>query len=82
MIILQTFGDNNSSIFLRTDQLDGETDWKFRKPVPYFQNNAIIDNLEDYNINLIVDPPTKLIYEFTGVMEIKSNNNNSHNNMT
>ena len=36
MILLYTT-DKSKSIFLRTDQLDGETDWKLRKPVAITQ---------------------------------------------
>ena len=32
MILLQT-SDDSGSVFIRTDQLDGETDWKLRKAV-------------------------------------------------
>ena len=33
MLLLQTT-ESSQSIFIRTDQLDGETDWKLRKPLP------------------------------------------------
>jgi len=32
MILLHT-SDESGSVFIRTDQLDGETDWKLRKAV-------------------------------------------------
>ena len=27
--------ERNGSVFIRTDQLDGETDWKLRKAIPF-----------------------------------------------
>ena len=32
--------EKNGSVFIRTDQLDGETDWKLRKSVAVTQNQA------------------------------------------
>ncbi len=32
MILLQTESEENA-VFVKTDQLDGETDWKLRVPV-------------------------------------------------
>lgn len=32
--------EKNGSVFIRTDQLDGETDWKLRKAVSITQSNA------------------------------------------
>lgn len=34
MVLLKT-AEEQSSIFLRTDQLDGETDWKPKKAIPW-----------------------------------------------
>ena len=42
-IILQS---SNNQIFIKTDQLDGETDWKLRKPVKLIQQ--IYSNINDY----------------------------------
>lgn len=30
-------GDPSETVFVKTDQLDGETDWKLRNPIPYTQ---------------------------------------------
>lgn len=35
-ILLQT-SEESGACFLRTDQLDGETDWKLKIAIPYFQ---------------------------------------------
>ena len=55
MVILKTYdtGISSGSLFLRTDQLDGETDWKLRKSVPYIQNNFVLENLNDFNFYLV-----------------------------
>ena len=37
MVLLQTT-EKSGSVFIRTDQLDGETDWKLRKAVGITQN--------------------------------------------
>ncbi len=37
MVLLWT-SEPNGSCFIRTDQLDGETDWKLRTAVPVTQN--------------------------------------------
>jgi len=33
LVLLYT-SERSGSIFIRTDQLDGETDWKLRRPIP------------------------------------------------
>jgi phospholipid-translocating ATPase len=67
MILLYT-SDKSRSVFLRTDQLDGETDWKLRKPVGITQEMGdmlSIAALED-NAYVIAEPPNKQIYAFKG----------------
>jgi phospholipid-translocating ATPase len=39
MVLLRTTEASGGS-FIRTDQLDGETDWKLRRAVPYTQHLA------------------------------------------
>ena len=74
MIFLHTT-DKAKTIFLRTDQLDGETDWKLRKPIATTQELSDVKKLVNDDYYLIVDPPTKHIYSFKGVfvMQIGSN---------
>ena len=74
MVFLHTT-DKAKTIFLRTDQLDGETDWKLRKPVATTQALNDVRKLINDDYYLIVDPPTKHIYSFKGVfaMQIGSN---------
>ena len=71
MVLLKTFnesGDNHS--FIRTDQLDGETDWKLRKAPGLIQVMEINDimNLQGY---IEYQPPSKHIYNFEGVIEYR-----------
>ncbi|VDN49965.1 unnamed protein product [Dibothriocephalus latus] len=40
MILLWT-SEPNGACFIRTDQLDGETDWKLRNAVPVTQNLVV-----------------------------------------
>ena len=74
MVFLHT-SDKSKTIFLRTDQLDGETDWKLRKPVAITQELNDVKKLINEDYSLLVDPPTKHIYQFKGVfmMQVGSN---------
>jgi phospholipid-translocating ATPase len=45
MILLRTT-EESGSCFIRTDQLDGETDWKLRLAVPSLQRLATNDELQ------------------------------------
>lgn len=61
--------DEDGSIFIRTDQLDGETDWKLRRAVTATQNLPNEDALL-YAAGLIeAEPPKKEIYDFVGVYQ-------------
>ena len=57
--------EKTGSIFIRTDQLDGETDWKLRKAVPLTQktNPEMIFFINGYVKAL---PPNDKIYDFKG----------------
>lgn len=71
LLLLHT-SEPNGSVFLKTDQLDGETDWKVRKAVRYTQkyveekgNFVGIEN----NTKVTANPPIANIYQFEGVFE-------------
>lgn len=64
MILLQ-LSDDNGEAFLKTDQLDGETDWKLRIACSVTQPIADVYRLVNH-ILLIVGPPTKSIHSFDG----------------
>lgn len=65
LLLLRT-RDDSGSVFIKTDQLDGETDWKLRKAVSFFQslpNEASIWDVQGY---FNVEAPKKEIYDFAG----------------
>lgn len=69
MILLQT-SDDSGSVFIRTDQLDGETDWKLRKavaPTQRLRKHMIL--AEQTMWRAVVEAPHKDIYKFEGVFE-------------
>ncbi|EXJ72043.1 phospholipid-translocating ATPase [Cladophialophora psammophila CBS 110553] len=54
--------------FIRTDQLDGETDWKLRLPSPLSQNL----NLKDLQrLKVTAGAPDKRVNEFVGTLELQ-----------
>ena len=76
IIVLKTFNESeDSNTFIRTDQLDGETDWKLRKAPGITQklNDAQILELNGF-INY--EPPSKFIYNFEGFISIKNSEGN------
>ncbi|EKE42586.1 hypothetical protein ENUP19_0083G0009 [Entamoeba nuttalli] len=64
LVILQS-SDEDGSCFIKTDQLDGETDWKFRRCIKEFQG---LDHLSLENTIFCIDceAPQNAIYSFTG----------------
>ena len=72
IIVLKTFNESNDNqAFIRTDQLDGETDWKLRKAPGLTQEKT---EKEIVNLNGFIqyEPPSKLIYNFEGVIKFKN----------
>ena len=56
----------SGNVFIKTDQLDGETDWKLRKAIPFTQRQKeefLVHNDGDY---VLADPPNDQIYKFMG----------------
>ena len=85
MIVLKAYTDsevdNNDqsqstcgNLFIRTDQLDGETDWKLRKAPTLTQKLDSVERFLDLNGYIQCDAPSKSIYEFKGVLQIFSDN--------
>ena len=68
MIMLYTSEEATGSVFIRTDQLDGETDWKLRKSITATQREYTEKkNFSTHNHSYCkVEPPSALIYEFKG----------------
>ncbi|PGH00664.1 phospholipid-translocating ATPase [Blastomyces parvus] len=59
--------DGSSDTFIRTDQLDGETDWKLRLPSPLTQNLHLSDL---QRIRIIAGEPEKSVHSFVGTIEL------------
>lgn len=66
----RTASDSAGSIFIRTDQLDGETDWKLRRAVCLTQEMESDDNLLRSGGTLEIEHPRKEIYDFNGVFHL------------
>ena len=76
IIVLKTMneaGDNQA--FIRTDQLDGETDWKLRKAPGVTQNMEELELLTS-DAFAEYEPPSKLIYNFQGIIQCKAGGEN------
>ncbi|KAF8926298.1 putative aminophospholipid-translocase [Dissophora ornata] len=65
MILLRTT-EESGACFIRTDQLDGETDWKLRIAVPSCQALASDESLLDLNASVSTESPHKDIHSFAG----------------
>lgn len=70
MILLQS-GETNGESFIKTDQLDGETDWKLRIATPLTQNLSL-DTLK--NVSITASAPTKSIHSFMGRLNLDGAN--------
>lgn len=64
LILLRT-SETNNTCFMRTDQLDGETDWKLRYPAKGTRDLAS-DELATLRFNLECEAPSKAIDKFEG----------------
>ena len=72
LVVLKTFNEaKDNQAFIRTDQLDGETDWKLRK-APGITQNMDESKLFSSSLEYEYEPPSKLIYEFKGVVKCKT----------
>jgi len=68
MVLLSTT-EKSGSVFIRTDQLDGETDWKLRKAINYTQKVQPSSRLINVEGVIVANPPNNLIYDFKGYFE-------------
>jgi len=73
LILLYTT-DKTGSVFIRTDQLDGETDWKLRQPVNLIQSQ--VQNLHEIvnfrEATVYCEKATANIYDFAGLFKLDS----------
>ncbi|GAA6002729.1 aminophospholipid-translocating P4-type ATPase NEO1 [Rhodotorula paludigena] len=72
-ILLLRTSDPSGTCFVRTDQLDGETDWKLRVAVERTQSLRGGDAaLLECEGEVYADPPTKDIHTFVGTLTLRS----------
>jgi phospholipid-translocating ATPase len=64
MVLLKT-ADTTGQLFIRTDQLDGETDWKMRAAVSLTQKEYM-EEIKD--LRILAEEPNKEIYSFSGLL--------------
>ena len=69
MVLLKTT-DKSGASFIRTDQLDGETDWKLRRPLSHTQGLSQ-NELAAYRARIIAEAPSGNIYSFNGKFSSK-----------
>lgn len=65
MVLLRTT-EKNGACFIRTDQLDGETDWKLRLAVSSTQKLPGDSDLHDITAQVFAEKPQKDIHSFVG----------------
>lgn len=65
LVLLRT-SDKSGAVFVRTDQLDGETDWKLRLAVPATQKLASDSDLFNICASIYIEKPQKDIHSFIG----------------
>ncbi|KAK8726384.1 hypothetical protein OTU49_010239, partial [Cherax quadricarinatus] len=65
MVFLRTT-ETSGTCFIRTDQLDGETDWKLRLAVPVTQKLDTNEELFQMDATVYAEKPQKDIYNFIG----------------
>ena len=62
----------NGETFIRTDQLDGETDWKLRIATPLTQS---LHPTDFTRLTIVAGKPSKKVNEFLGRIELSTTNN-------
>lgn len=65
LVLLRTT-EKTGTVFVRTDQLDGETDWKLRLAVPATQRLANDSELFKMRSSIYVEKPQRDIHSFIG----------------
>lgn len=65
MVFLRTT-EANGACFIRTDQLDGETDWKLRLAVETTQRLSNVEELFEMDASIFAEKPQKDIHSFIG----------------
>ena len=67
--------DVTGETFIRTDQLDGETDWKLRLPSPLTQS---LQTTDFSRLIIKAGAPNKKVNEFVGTLELRPQSQSSY----
>eukprot|EP01022_Parablepharisma_sp_SALTPOND_P018381 TRINITY_DN29_c0_g1_i1.p2 TRINITY_DN29_c0_g1~~TRINITY_DN29_c0_g1_i1.p2 ORF type:complete len:556 (+),score=58.61 TRINITY_DN29_c0_g1_i1:2501-4168(+) len=75
-VVLLYTSEKGGAVFIKTDQLDGETDWKLRKAIPRTQVQGGVSKelISQINAYLRAEPPHRDIYKFQGTFFYSTNN--------
>ncbi len=67
MILIYSY-DKDGQAYVKTDQIDGETDWKARESIQYLQKmgDENIYDLYKEDWQVVVEKPSKELYDFQG----------------
>jgi phospholipid-translocating ATPase len=71
-ILMRASPDPNGTVFLRTDHLDGETDWKLRRAAHSTQLLPSDESLVGLQASVWAEAPRKEIYEFHGNLYLQN----------
>ncbi|CAI4223113.1 unnamed protein product [Auanema sp. JU1783] len=71
-VVLLRTTERQGACFIRTDQLDGETDWKLRVAVPFTQHLNAEADLMEVNCEIYAEKPQKDIHAFVGTFKVAS----------
>jgi phospholipid-translocating ATPase len=69
-VILLRTSDSSGTCFIRTDQLDGETDWKLKVALESTQALRSDAALLQVDGSIYADPPSKDIHSFVGTLTV------------
>ncbi|CUV04596.1 unnamed protein product [Cryptosporidium hominis] len=73
ILFLRT-NDPTGTVFVRTDQLDGETDWKVKRALGITQHLETLDDIFSLEIIANIEGPKKDIYVFNGTIQYYEQN--------
>ena len=68
MVLVRTT-EKSGSCFIRTDQLDGETDWKLRLAVTETQKLTFDTDLFQHDASVFAEKPQRDIHTFIGTFK-------------
>ncbi|VDO33572.1 unnamed protein product [Haemonchus placei] len=69
-VVLLRTTERSGACFIRTDQLDGETDWKLRIAVPFTQHLMNEAEIMEINCEIYAEKPQKDIHAFVGTIKV------------